>query len=102
MKAADIKDLNTAMSGHETKRDKLTEEIGALTLEIDELKAALEKASKERSDESAENAATISEAEEGKAAIDEAIDVLSKSYKTAAKAELLQQGAHKGIDDDMP
>merc|ERR1719214_450153 len=90
------------MEANESKRDQLTEEIAKLAQEISELQAVLDKTTKERNDESAENAATVSEAEEGKAAVDEAIDVLSKFYKTAAKAELLQQGAHKGIDDDMP
>merc|ERR1719198_1966065 len=57
---------------------------------------------KERNEEKAENEATIQEAEEGKAAVDEAIDVLSKFYKTAAKAELVQVSVKKGVDEDMP
>jgi hypothetical protein len=107
-KAGEVKRLNQEMSANEAKRDKLDEEINQLTKEIDELKTVLAKTDKERSDESAENAATISEAEEGKEAVDEAIDVLSKFYKTAAKAELLQveefvrKTEKKGIDEDMP
>merc|ERR1719473_2541676 len=87
MKAAAVKDLNSQMAENEGKRDKLTEEIAILTKEIAELDSSLEKTTKERNDESAENAATISEAEEGQAAVEEAIDVLDKFYKTAAKAE---------------
>merc|ERR1719181_1046579 len=87
MKAEAVKSLNEALAKSEAKRDKLTEEIAILTKEIDELDSSLEKTTKERNDESAENAATVSEAEEGKAAVEEAIDVLEKFYKTAAKAE---------------
>merc|ERR1719281_347276 len=106
-KAGEVKRLNQEMSANEAKRDKLDEEINQLTKEIDELKTVLAKTDKERSDESAENAATISEAKEGKEAVDEAIDVLSKFYKTAAKADqkaaLVQTGAGAGgVDEDMP
>jgi len=83
--------LNTALSENEAKRDKLTEEIAVLTKQIDELDTSLSSSTKQRNDESAENAATISEAEEGKAAVEEAIDILDKFYKTAAKAEMFTQ-----------
>merc|ERR1719487_2502857 len=48
---------------------------------------------KERSDESAENEVTVKEASEGEEALSEALDMLDKFYKTAAKAtveELVQ------------
>jgi len=103
-KAAAVKDLNSQMAENEGKRDKLTEEISILTIELKELNDSLSKITKERSDESAENSATISEAEEGKEAVEEAIDVLSKFYKTAAKAEVFVQesASISGVDDDMP
>jgi peptidoglycan hydrolase CwlO-like protein len=103
-KAAAVKDLNSQMAENEGKRDKLTEEIQILTIEIGELTDSLSKISKERSDESADNSATISEAEEGKEAVEQAIDVLSKFYKTAAKAEVFVQetATTSGVDDDMP
>merc|ERR1719335_149525 len=63
-KASAIKDLNTAMAENEAKRDKLKEEIEILTIELGELNGSLSKITKERSDESAENEATVSEAEE--------------------------------------
>jgi uncharacterized coiled-coil DUF342 family protein len=90
MKAEEVKNLNEALSKSEALRDKLTEEIGVLTKEIDELEASLEKTTKERNDESAENAATLSEAQEGLAAVEQAIGVLEKFYKTAAKAAFVQ------------
>merc|ERR1719171_468321 len=92
------------MMEDEAKRDKLEEEIATLEKEMDDLKAVLDKASKERSAESAENAATVEEAEEGKAAIEQAIDVLSKFYKTAEKAAALVETASStaGVDEDMP
>ena len=61
-----------------------------------------------RNDESAENAATVSEAQEGLEAVNEAIDILDKFYKTSAKAEVefLQTHASatrtKGPADDLP
>merc|ERR1719453_2542977 len=87
MKAEAVKKLNENLATNEAKRDKLMEEIAVLTKEIDELDSSLEKTTKERNDESAENAATVEEAEEGQAAVEEAIGVLEKFYKTAAKAE---------------
>merc|ERR1719478_783864 len=86
MKAEAVKSLNEALAKSEALRDKLTEEIAVLTKEIAELDDSLSKTTKERNDESAENAATVQEAEEGQEAVEEAIGVLEKFYKTAAKA----------------
>jgi len=57
-----------------------------------------------RHDESAQNEATVSEAEEGKAAVEEALQVLDHFYKTAAKAAevVFVQRRAKGVDDDTP
>eukprot|EP00746_Dinoflagellata_sp_MGD_P157937 gnl/MRDRNA2_/MRDRNA2_86352_c0_seq17.p1 gnl/MRDRNA2_/MRDRNA2_86352_c0~~gnl/MRDRNA2_/MRDRNA2_86352_c0_seq17.p1 ORF type:complete len:711 (-),score=259.87 gnl/MRDRNA2_/MRDRNA2_86352_c0_seq17:74-2206(-) len=101
MKAEAVKGLNEALAKSEALRDKLTEEIAILTKEIDELESALEKTTKERNDESAENAATVSEAQEGQAAVEQAIGVLEKFYKTAAKAEVFVQTSSKQVPD-MP
>jgi peptidoglycan hydrolase CwlO-like protein len=102
-KAEAVKDLNAALSENEGKRDKLTEEIQVLTIELAELTDSLAKVTKERKDESVENEATISEAEEGKEAVEQAIDVLSKFYKTAAKAAFTQEDTYaSGVDDDAP
>jgi hypothetical protein len=89
-KAKEVSTLNQELASSEETRDKLNEDLTTLRAEIADLEDALAKATKSRSDESAENAATISEAEEGAAAVGEALDVLSKFYKTAAKAELVE------------
>jgi len=104
-KAADIEELNGALASAEAIRDKLEEEIATLSKELEELKAALAKATKEREEEKAENEHTISEAEAGKDAVQEAIKILSEFYEKAATegTELVQEvpkgpleGTYKG------
>lgn len=111
LKAEMVHRLNSALGTAEATRDKLTDEIATLRQEISELQDSLAKQTKERDDEKTENEATISEAEEGKTAVDEAIQVLERFYKTAAKAEeptaelLVKEQSIKlsrGVDDDMP
>jgi len=94
LKAEAVASLNTQLADNEAKRDQLAEDTTRLGNEIDELEESLATLTKERHDESAQNEATVSEAEEGKAAVEEALEVLDHFYKTAAKAEkveLLQQ-----------
>merc|ERR1719265_2720860 len=97
--AEEIVELNGRLASNEALRDKLQEEIDVLDKEIKELEDELAKATKMRSDEKAENAATIKEAEEGKDAVEMAIGVLSKFYNKAkdGKVEFTQ-----GPADDMP
>merc|ERR1719198_2197 len=99
-KAEAIQALNTALSENEAKRDKLSEELAKLKKALDELNASLASTTKTREDESAENAATVTEAQEGLEAVNEAIDILDKFYKTAAKATVLLET--KGVVDDLP
>jgi hypothetical protein len=87
-KSKTVHDLNDVLANNEAKRDKLSEEIENLEGEITNLADQLSKMEKERADESAENTATIQEAEEGKQGVEEALDLLSKFYKTAAKNEV--------------
>merc|ERR1719261_2032164 len=89
--AEEIAALNAEMAKLEATRDKLTEEIA-------ELKAARTKATKIRAIEKAENEETIKTASEGLKAIEMAMDILTKFYKTAAKATVLAQGPM----DDAP
>merc|ERR1719272_635777 len=97
-KVEEIEKLNGRLAIAEALRDKLTEEIDILEKEIKELEDELAKATKLRADEHTENEATVKEAEEGQEAVSMAIDILSKFYKTAAKAEVLAQGPF----DDAP
>merc|ERR1719261_1021723 len=96
--AEEIAALNAEMAKLEATRDKLTEEIGILDEEIGELKAARDKATKIRAIEKAENEETIKTAQEGLVAIEMAMDILTKFYKTAAKATVPAQGPM----DDAP
>merc|ERR1719453_1240457 len=88
-----VKELNDALANNEARRDILATEVEKLTSEIAELESALEKATKQREEESEENGVTVKEAEEGKQAIEEALDMLDKFYKTAAKNTVLAQTA---------
>jgi len=101
-KAESIMSLNDAMAKAENLRDKLNEETSILATEIEELTSTLEKMTKERSEEQAENEATIKESEEGKAAVDEALDMLDKFYKTAAKNTVLLQSGSTSTQPEMP
>jgi chromosome segregation ATPase len=99
-----VKMLNAQLESAEAKRDKLAEEIATLTTEIVELTDSLSTTTEQRAAESAQNAATVSEAEEGEAAVSQALDVLDHFYKTAAKATVFVQRkiTHKGVEDDLP
>jgi len=101
-KAGMVKDLNEKLASNEAKRDELNEEITKLTSEIQTLEDSLEKVTKERNDESEENSVTVKEAEEGQAAIEEALDMLDKFYKTAAKNTVLAQTEAEKQVPDMP
>lgn len=92
-KATSVKDLNDYLSNNEATRDTLIEDIEKLTAELAELESALEKQTKERDEESAENEVTIKEATEGQEAVEEALDMLDKFYKTQAKNEVFAQTA---------
>jgi len=89
--AATIDELNDKLAGLEADRQLLTETLDKLADEIKELKDAQTEADNMRKDEKTENEATVSEAKEGKAAVESAIDILDKFYKEAAKAKVLLQ-----------
>jgi len=100
--AEEIVDLNGKMAELEATRDKLIEELEVLAEEIATLKSDRAKAEKERAEEKAENAVIVEEAQQGITAIDTAIDILSKFYKTAAKATVdlsLTQGPAEDAPD---
>jgi len=84
--AEKIADLNAEIATLEATRNKLVEEMAVLQDEIAALKAGLAKAQKLRASEAAENANTIETAKVGVTGIQLAIGIISKFYKTAAKA----------------
>jgi len=101
--AEEIKGLNTEMSELEATRDKLTEKLDILEKEIAEIEDKQEEATKLRKEEKAENDATVEEAKAGLEAVEEAIDILDKFYKTAAKEEVeLEFVQGSGPADDAP
>jgi len=95
-----IAELNGQMAELEAVGDKLTEELNTLETEIAEIESKQEENTKLRKEETAENEATVLEGKAGLEAVNEAIDILDKFYKTAAKeqVELVQ----KGPMDDAP
>jgi len=99
--AEEIERLNGEMAELEARRNKLTEEITVLTKQIKELKDNRAKATSMRKDEKAENKATVEEAEIGLGAVNMAIDILDKFYKTAAKSKV-DLSLAQGPEDDAP
>jgi hypothetical protein len=97
--ADEIEGLNAKMAKLEALSAKLAEEVATLNKEIGELNSAQSKASQERKDESAENANTVTEAKAGLAAVNMAIDILDKFYKTSAKAKVDLSLAQGPLDD---
>jgi len=93
--------LNAEMANQEARRDTLVEELAELDTEIKQLTKAQDDADKERKKESGENKATVEEAKEGLDAVKQAIDILNKFYKTAAK-EKVDLKLVQGPKDDMP
>merc|ERR1719261_2172136 len=81
---------------------KLTEELEVLEVEIADLNEQQETSTKLRKQEHAENENTVIEAEAGLEAVSEAIDILDKFYKTAAKENVDLGLVQKGPLDDAP
>merc|ERR1719490_455548 len=92
--AEEIASLNGEMAELEALINELTEALATLSEEIKELEAAQEKAEKE-------SAATVKEAQAGLSAISEAIDIISKFYKSAKK-EKVDLSLAQGPADDAP
>jgi len=97
----EIESLNGEMAALEGRRDKLAEELEVLRKEIPDLKDKRDEAEKMRADEKAENEATVNEATAGLDAINMAIDILDKFYKTAAKTQV-DLSLAQGPADDAP
>jgi len=97
--AEEIEALNGEMAGLEGRRNKLAEELEVLRKEIPDLKERRDEAEKMREEEKAENERTVEEASAGLDAINMAIDILDKFYKTAAKSKVDLSLAQGPMDD---
>jgi hypothetical protein len=99
--ADEVEDLNARMAKLEALSDKLGEELDVLSKEIKELEDNRAEAQKNRDEEKEENANTVKEGDLGKEAVEQAIDILDKFYKTSAKAEV-DLSLAQGPADDAP
>jgi len=100
--AAAVKEANGEMASLEARRDKLVEQLDILMREMAELKQKQAEAKRMRSVEAVENAKTVAEAKAGLEAVEQAIDILSKFYQTAAKSNMDLSLSQRGPADDAP
>jgi hypothetical protein len=105
--AKGLEETNGRLAVGEARRAKLTELLGKVTTEIDELKVQLQDAEDPRAMEKEQNTASIDEAKIGLDATNEAIRILSEYYGAAAKGKttsLVQQKNEPvpdaGFDDE--
>lgn len=80
-----IAEVNGNLAVGEARRAKLAETIEDIDNEIKDLDATITKAKELRKKESAQNADSIKQAEDGRNSVAQAIDILDKFYKSAAK-----------------
>jgi hypothetical protein len=87
--AADkLKALKAETAENKARADALKEELTELSQEIKDLNKAQKDANANRKDEKQENAETVKEATEGLDAVKEAITILDRFYKSAAKEQV--------------
>jgi len=96
-----VAELNSQSAELEATRNKLREELEILGIEIPDLETKQEEATSMRKEEKADNEAAVMEADAGLEAVNEAIDILDKFYKTAAK-ESVDLKLMQGPLDDAP
>merc|ERR1719213_1431893 len=96
----DVTDLHTELESLNARKGKLMETKAELEEVLATLNADLAKETQNRADEKAENEQTIKDAQEGEAAVDQAIEILSHFYGAAAKG--IATLAQRGVDDDAP
>lgn len=99
--ADEVKALNAEQAELEAKRDKLEDELSVLADELSALEKDMSEADKQREEERAEAKVATDEAKAGLEAINSAIDILDKFYKTAAK-ESVELGLMQGPFEDAP
>jgi len=97
----EITRLNSELAKLEADRERLAEELSILDDDISELQNARSNATSDRTEEKAQNEATIDEAHLGLDALDMCIDLLDKFYKTLKK-ETVDLSLLQGPADDAP
>jgi len=95
---AEAKTINTELAALEAKRDFLENELDELASDIKNENIALKEATKEREIEKDENLETIKTAKEGFEAVNDALLVLKKFYKSAARAASFVQTEESPVD----
>jgi len=99
--SAEVEELNAEMATLEARRDTLAATLDKLAEEIAGLKEARADAEQTRKEEKAQNAATVMEANAGLDAINMAMDIIDKFYKTQAK-NTVDLSLAQGPMDDAP
>lgn len=100
-RAADVNKTKVKLNSLDSKKTELDTEIEELGDEkIPQLEESLDEATKNRDADKKENKATIKTAQEGLAALNEAIAILKDFYKKAGKAKVLLQ--ESPITGDLP
>merc|ERR1719333_1896783 len=96
----DVDDLHSQLESLNARKGELTKTKAELEKALEELRADLATQTANRAEEKAENEQTVKDAEEGEAAVDQAIDILGHFYGAAAKATVLSQ--QPSVDDEAP
>jgi len=84
----EVRELNGRMAELEALRDQLNMELGILHHDINNLNISQAQAGLIRDAEKMQNAAIVTEARAGQEAVEDAVDVLIKFYKTQDKAKI--------------
>eukprot|EP00440_Ansanella_granifera_P023038 gb/GFBE01025018.1/.p1 GENE.gb/GFBE01025018.1/~~gb/GFBE01025018.1/.p1 ORF type:complete len:723 (+),score=274.27 gb/GFBE01025018.1/:1-2169(+) len=106
--STEVTRLNIALASGEATRDQLAEEIDTLSTQLKELSTAKTEAETLRADEAAEAKKTVTEATEGKEAVEKALGVLTTYYdeakakQTKSKAKLPTAQNATGAAEDAP
>jgi hypothetical protein len=101
----DVKELQIKLEGLNARNGTLSEEISELTIGIATLTSDLANQTAARDAEKTAHETTIDDAKEGLTAINDAIDILSHFYGTAANAGLIQKKVAKqpgSVESEAP
>jgi|Transcript_100316 DNA repair exonuclease SbcCD ATPase subunit len=101
-KTAEVDNLRSSIEGLDADIASLTKDITKKTEEVEKIEADVAEFTSKRNNETATNAITIKEAQEGQAAIQTCIKVLKDFYSKAAEAKSLVQTAAKARQGQQP